>query len=295
MRGSRFMIGMVVVPLVAFYVIWLFYPIGYGFYHSFFDWNPLVKRNEYLGIGNYREALLEDDLFWIGLRNAAYYNVGVVPTRIAIAFLLATMIYSLPRFQPLYRAMYYLPVITPIVAASFLWKWMYQPRFGLINQILRVIDSWLGVRIPELNWLGDVKLAMPAIIIMSVWKGLGNTIVIFLAGLSGIPQVYYEAAQIDGANRWRVLRHITWPLLRPTLVFLLVTGVISALQVFGSIYIMTDGGPVNATRTLVFVIFDVAFEQLRFGYASAISFLLCAIIMVLTILQLRLTRVTWGY
>ena len=295
MRGRWLMIGMVVVPLLVFYAIWLFYPIGYGFYHSFFDWNPLMKHNEYLGIGNYRTALFEDHLFWNGLLKAGYYTVATVPTQMMIGLLLAIMIYSLSRFQALYRTVYYLPVVTSMVAVSFIWKWMYQPRFGLITYILGVIGGWMGVRIPELYWLGNVRLAMPAIAIMSIWKGLGNTIIIFLAGLSGIPRVYYEAARIDGANGWHLFRHVTWPLLEPTLVFLLVTGIIGSLQVFGQIYIMTEGGPVDATRTIVYLLYTVAFEELRFGYASAIAFLLCAIIISLTILQLRLTRATWVY
>ena len=183
MRGRWLMIGMVVVPLLVFYAIWLFYPIGYGFYHSFFDWNPLMKHNEYLGIGNYRTALFEDHLFWNGLLKAGYYTVATVPTQMMIGLLLAIMIYSLSRFQALYRTVYYLPVVTSMVAVSFIWKWMYQPRFGLITYILGVIGGWLGVRIPELYWLGNVRLAMPAIAIMSIWKGLGNTII------GGVPPI----------------------------------------------------------------------------------------------------------
>ena len=295
MRGKWSMIAMILLPLLTFYTIWLIYPMIHSFYRSFFEWNPLQQRSHFIGIKNYYEAFTKDYVFWTALRNSAYYTIVSVPLGMVIALLLAIMINSLPRYEALFRTVYFLPVVTSMVAVSIIWKWLYQPRFGFFNMVLGMLGSRLGISVPEISWLGNPRLAMPSIIIMSVWKGLGYTIVLFLAGLEGIPRTYYEAAKIDGASRWHLFRYITLPLLQPTIVFILITGVIGGFQVFTQMYVMTSGGPVNATRTIVYLLYDAAFLEYRFGYASAISFILFAVILVLSAIQLRLSRTTWEY
>jgi multiple sugar transport system permease protein len=213
------------------------------------------------------------------------------------ALFVAMLINSQKRLVSFFRTTYFIPVVTSAVATSVMWRWLYQPRFGLINQLINLVFvDTLGLHInPSIQWLTSKSLAMPSIIAMDIWKGLGFTMVLFLAGLTSIPSVYYEAAKIDGAGRWRLFRHITVPLLQPTLVFVLVTGMIGSLQVFTPMYVMTAGGPVNSTKTIVYLLYDKAFTIYRFGYASGLAFMLFAIVLVLTAIQLRLTRMRWEY
>lgn len=297
LKGRRALILLAVVPAVIFYLLWVIIPLFYSGYISLFDWAPLRANQPYVGFGNYIEAFTRDPLFRQVLGNTIYYMVVMVPVNAAIALGVAVLINSLPRYRGVYRVIYFLPVITSSVAVSILWKWLYQGRFGLFNQILELIlVDLLHLPVdPRVPWLTNPSLAMPSVMLMSVWQGMGFTMVIFLAGLSGIPQVFYEAARIDGAGRWQQFRHITIPLLQQTTVFVIITGVIGAMQVFTPMYIMTDGGPVNSTKTYVFHLFDKAFGVYRFGYASAMAFILFAIILVLTLIQLRLTRVKWSY
>jgi multiple sugar transport system permease protein len=207
------------------------------------------------------------------------------------------MINSLPRFVAFFRVIYFLPVVTSVVAISVMWQWLYQGRFGLINQVLRlVLVDTLGLQVnPSIQWLTSKELAMPSVIAMSIWQGVGFTMVIFLAGLTSIPAVYYEAAKIDGAGNWKRFLHITIPLLRPTMIFVLITGVIGSMQVFTPMYIMTEGGPVNSTKTMVFHLFDKAFSTYRFGYASSLAVILFIIILGFTLVQFRFLRTRWQY
>jgi multiple sugar transport system permease protein len=297
LKGRNTLILLAVVPGVMFYLLWVVIPLLYSGYISLFDWAPLRATQPFVGLGNYVEALTKDPLFRKALGNTVFYMVVMVPVNAVVALGVAVLINSLPRFRGLFRVIYFLPVITSTVAVSILWKWLYQGRFGLFNQLLElVLVNWLHLPIdPRVPWLTSPALAMPSVMLMSIWQGMGFTMVIFLAGLSGIPQVFYEAARIDGAGRWQQFRHITVPLLQQTTVFVIITGVIGAMQVFTPMYIMTDGGPVNSTKTYVFHLFDKAFGIYRFGYASAMAFILFAIILVLTLIQLRLTRVKWSY
>jgi multiple sugar transport system permease protein len=234
-------------------------------------------------------------LFWICLKNTAYFTLLNVPTGLIVALVLATLINSLNHLKGFFRSIYYLPVLTSGVAAAIIWKWLYQPRFGLFNTILAMIASELGLQITMPRYLQSIELAMPSIVAMGIWKGSGYTMVIFLAGLQGIPQSLYEAAKVDGANRLQMFFNVTIPLLRPTIIFVLLTGVIGSFQAFVQMYIMTEGGPINATRTIVYILFDEAFVNSRFGYASAISFILFLIIMALTLIQRRALQTDWSY
>jgi len=255
-------------------------PVVAAFVISFTDWDLLASPS-WIGLTNYRE-MASDTLFWTALKNTLYFTVVSVPVSLTVALGLATLMNRKLRGINLLRAIYFFPVTASIVAVSLLWSWMYTPNFGIINYTLGQFG------LPALKWLVDPNLAMPSVVLMSIWRGLGFNIVVFLAGLQGIPKDLYEAAELDGAGEWNRFRHITIPLLSPTMFFAGVMAVIASFQVFEQTYIMTQGGPGNATLTLVYHIFQNGFTYLRMGYASAMSFVLFAILFVITIVQVRL-------
>jgi len=297
LAGRRFMVLAAVIPTVAFYLIWVGIPMIYTFVMSFHDWNPLKAQQQFLGLANYAEALTKDRLFMTVLRNTLYYTAVTIPLGMALSLFVAMLVNSLRRGVGLFRTLYFIPVITSMVAVSIMWAWLYQPKFGLINNLLRVVlvdTLHLSVN-PNIPWLTNKQMAMPAIMIMTIWQGLGFTMVLFLAGLTSIPSVYYEAARLDGAGRWSLLRHITLPLLQPTMIFVLATGIIGGMQVFTPMYVMTQGGPANVTKTIVFHLYQKAFHVYRFGYASAMAFILFFIILVFIFIQFRTQRVRWEY
>lgn len=296
-QGRSLMILMAVLPLLIYYAIFLIFPMSYSFVMSFFDWNlaSMIQSPKFIGFENYSYALFDDPLFKLSLLNTFWYAILSIPMGLVLALMLAVLINNRHHFRAYFRTAYFLPVLTSMVAAGIIWRWLYQPHFGLINTSLRMISDATGFIISEPRWLLDPNLAMPAIAIMSVWKGVGYTMIIFLAGLQGIPDTYYEAAEVDGANGWQAFRYITIPLLRPAMVFVLVTGLIGALQAFTAMYVMTQGGPVNATRTVVYVLYDQAFRMFRFGYASSIAFLLFIVILIFTLIQVRFLKVEWEY
>jgi multiple sugar transport system permease protein len=286
-----------IAPMLAFYAVWLFFPIAYSFLMSVYDWNPLLppSRQEFLGLGNYAEAL-KDPILWITVRNTLYFAVLSVPLSTTLALWLAVLINSARFGAAVWRTLYFTPVVTSMVAASILWSWVYQPQFGLLNNLARAINEILGTRLPtQTRWLTDSSLAMPSVVLFSTWKNVGYPMVIFLAGLQSIPVVFYEAAKVDGASRWHLFRHVTLPLLQPTTLFVVVTGIIGALQVFTQVFIMTRGGPGNSTRVMVYYLYEKAFSAYRFGYASTVAVLLFLIILSLTLVQLRVMRVRWEY
>lgn len=247
---------------------------------SFTTWD-LLSPPRWVGLRNYQE-MLGDRLFWTALKNTVYFTVVSVPVTLVLALGLAVLMNRKIRGISILRAIYFFPVTASIVSVSLLWAWMYTPDFGILNYLL----SFVGL--PKVNWLVDPTLAMPSVIIMSVWRGLGFNIVVFLAGLQSIPRDLYEAAELDGAGGWDQFRQITVPLLTPTLFFATIMALIASFQVFEQTYIMTQGGPGNATLTLVYQIFLNGFTYLRMGYASALSFVLFAILFVITIIQVRM-------
>src|SRR3954470_3764789 len=271
--------------LAPFFIGLIFFilgPVVAAFAISFTTWD-LLSPPQWIGLENYRD-LMADRLFWIALKNTVYFTVVSVPVTLLLALGLATLMNRKLRGITALRAIYFFPVTASIVAVSLLWAWMYTPDFGIINYLL----SLLGV--PKVKWLVDPTLAMPSVIIMSVWRGFGFNIVVFLAGLQSIPRDLYEAAELDGAGGWSQFRDITVPLLTPTLFFATIMALIASFQVFEQTYIMTQGGPANATLTLVYQIFLNGFTYLRMGYASALSFVLFAILFIITIFQVRLQR-----
>ena len=269
-------------PFFLGLVFFIVGPVVAAFAISFTSWD-LLSPPQWVGLDNYRE-LADDRLFWIALKNTLYFTGVSVPVTLILALGLAALMNRQIRGIEALRAIYFFPVTASIVAVSLLWAWMYTPDFGIINYLL----SYLGI--PKINWLVDPRMAMPSVIIMSIWRGLGFNIVVFLAGLQSIPRDLYEAAELDGASGWQQFRQLTIPLLTPTIFFATIMAIISSFQVFEQTYIMTQGGPGNATLTLVYQIFLNGFTYLRMGYASALSFVLFAILFVITIVQVNLQR-----
>jgi multiple sugar transport system permease protein len=249
---------------------------------SFASWD-LLTPIKWVGIGNYRD-LFTDEVFWKVLWNTVYYTLGTVPLGIAISLFLAIALNQKIRGIELFRGIYFLPVISSTVAVAVVWQWLYNPEFGLINHLLHLI----GIRGP--NWLTSTTWAMPAVIITSIWKNLGFNMLLFLAGLQGIPEHFYEAAKIDGANWWQRFRHVTIPLLSSTTLFVVVMSIISSFQVFDQIYIMTAGGPARSTSVLVHYLYQNAFQYFKMGRASAIAYVLFFMVFIITVIQLRFSK-----
>jgi len=257
-------------------------PIIVSFTLTFTRWN-LASPPQFIGVKNYI-MLFQDDLFWKYLWNSFYYSIFTVPLTMMIGFSLAYLLNRKIRGVVFFRTIYFLPGVTLIVAVAVIWSWLYNADFGLFNYALQII----GIKGP--NWLQSRTWAMPAIILMGIWKGAGYAMLIYLAGLQSIPGEYYEAAEIDGAGWWKQIQHITIPLIAPTSFFILVTSTIGAIQGFDQFYVMTRGGPAGATTTLVYYVFQNAFEWFNMGYAATIATVLFIIIMMMTVIQWRLAK-----
>ncbi|MDD3145891.1 MAG: sugar ABC transporter permease [Candidatus Riflebacteria bacterium] len=270
--GAYLYLMPVLVILLAFHVL----PIFYSLAVSFYEWD-LIGQPEYVGTGNY-SRLFDDPLFYKSLWNTIYYAAVSVPLSIFLSLIIAMLLNNPISAIGLYRTVYFIPVITSINAVAIIWNFIYHPDFGLLNKILDIFS------IDPRAWLQDPTWAMPAIIFMSVWKGLGYNVIIFLTGLQNIPRHLYEAARIDGANRWHQFRHITWPLLSPTTFFIFTISTIGSFQVFSQVYMMTPrGGPLKSTMVVVYYLYRKAFEQFEFGYALAAAFVLFMIIFACTL------------
>jgi multiple sugar transport system permease protein len=268
-------------PNITGFMIFSALPVVASLFISFFDW-PVLGDIKFIGFENYRRLLLDDPIFWKVFFNTVYYSVGYVSLNIIIAMSIALWLTSRNAiFRGLFRAVFFIPVVTPLVAIAMIWRWLYNPDFGLINQFLSIF------KVPSIQWLGTVEWAMPAIIIMSVWQGFGYNMVIFIAGIEGIPRTLIEASIIDGASAWRRFWGIRLPLLSPSLFFATVMTVITSFQVFDQTFIMTAGGPYNATSTMVLYLYYTGFQYYRLGQASAIAWILFATIFLITLVQMR--------
>jgi multiple sugar transport system permease protein len=254
-----------------------------SFFMSFTRWE-IISPPQWIGITNYR-TMFESDLFWQVFGNTFYYTILSVPLSLALSLGLALLVHERVKGITFFRTTYFLPVVSSTVAVAIVWSWLYHPEVGLINLCLKKI-----LRVDGPQWLADTAWAMPAMVFMSVWKGLGYNMVIFLAGLQNISEDYYEAARIDGAPAWRRFLNITLPMLSPTTFFVLVINLIGSFQVFEQTYILTKGGPANATLTLSYYIFQNAFQFFKMGYAAAMAYVLFAVILVVTLAQFRLQR-----
>jgi multiple sugar transport system permease protein len=271
-------------PGLIHFMIFTLFAVSFAFYISFHEWNIIRPEKPYVGWENYLR-LFRDERFIRSVINTFTFMIGVplnLISGLAVALLLNTKI----RGQAIFRTMFYLPVITPLVVSAIIWKWVYQGNYGLLNYYL----LQLGIIKEKIFWLADPNLALPALIIMGIWGGTGSTMVIYLAGLQSVPEEMYDAAKVDGASSWQRLLYITIPLLRPTTFFLFITGIIGAFQIFTEVYIMTNGGPLNRTETIGYYLYINAFRELDMGYATAMAFALFALIFGFTLIQWKWAR-----
>jgi multiple sugar transport system permease protein len=272
-------------PWILGFLLFVAGPMIASMVLSLMSWD-LFSAPRWVGMNNYQQ-LARDPLVRISLWNTAFFTFLSVPINLTVALATALLLNQQIRFQSLFRTFFYLPSILPAVASSVLWLWMLNPDIGLANALLR----WLGL--PTSQWLYSPASAKPTFILMGLW-GVGNTMVIFLAGLQGIPQTLYEVAEIDGANWWQRFRAVTLPMLSPVILFNLILGIIGSFQVFTSAFLLTNGGPQNSTLFMVLYLYRLAFEQFKMGYASALAWLLFVIILIFTLIQMRLSK-RWVY
>lgn len=267
-------------PTILVVTVFVLVPIGASLYLSFWRWPLIGPGRAFVGLANYGR-LLHSPEFWNAIRVTSLYTLGVVPLSTAASLALALLVDRPLRGLSVYRTAFFMPVVTSTVAVAIVWKWIYNPQGGLLNGLLRVIH------LPPPGWLTDPRWALPALIIMAVWKYAGYYMVMLLAGLQAIPREYVEAARIDGAGRLDCFRHVTWPLLRPTTALVVITSTIFAFQVFGPVYVMTGGGPVRSTSVIVYHLYERAFGFQELGYASAMGWALFLIVFPLTVLQFK--------
>jgi multiple sugar transport system permease protein len=280
-----------IAPALLIITVFVFIPIFASLYLSFTDYDVL-SAPRWVGLKNFTTLLFDDPLFWKAVQNTVLFVLGTVPTGIVLALLLAVAVDQIGNkfFKYFTRTVYFLPTITAVVAISVIWKWLYAgEKYGLVNFAL------LKMGFQPVDWLTNPKTTLPAIMVMSIWGGLGQNFIIFLAGLQGIPRTVYEAAEIDGVSRWQNFWHITLPLLRPVMVFVVLMSVISSFQVFDQVYILTQGteyvgGVLHSALTIVTYLYERGFQRFMMGYASAIAYLLFFAIFSLTLVNMRLLK-----
>ena len=264
-------------PSLVGMFIFLMLPVASSFVLSFSSWD-LIGEIQWIGLDNYSKALADPAVLG-ALRNTLTFILGYLPATVGIALGLALLLNRRIRGRVVFRAIYFVPVVTSWVAVSLIWKWLLNPQYGLVNVAL----AWIGIKGP--GWLFDPQWAMTGVILTSIWKDIGFVTVIYLAGLQDIPEHLYEAAALDGVTGWQRFWHITFPMLMPTTFFVTTISLISSFQVFDQVWVMTQGGPAGATSVMVELIYKNAFSYYQMGYASAISRVLFALIFAVTIAQ----------
>lgn len=283
---------LLVAPAVVYFVVFLLYPALSALYYSFTDWN-LRSAASWVGLANYSDLLFDDvkyPHFWKSVQVTLQYTLIAVPLTLVTALVQALLVNSIRKGSNLFRLLLFLPVVTAEAAVGAIWRWLYDPRYGLINSVLEMVG------IPGQNWLNTPELVIPALAFISAWQ-CGISMIIYLAGLKGIPSTIIEAATIDGAGPWQRFRRVVMPMLRPTTFYLLITGVIAALQVFGLVYVIfsgsgrsVTGGPEQSGLTYVLHLYLFAFRYDAMGAACAMSFILLVFIMIVTALQFRFVK-----
>lgn len=272
------------IPLLFFLTI-RFSPTLFAMSVSLFKWDILSPNKPWMGLANY-QTLFADPVFSKSLTNTLTYVALSVPLQLVFGLFFALLLQAVAHFKGFFRALYFIPFVTSTVAISWVWRWIYQPTFGPLNNLLSLVG------LPEQKYLASPDQALPSIVVVLVWQALGFYVIVFLAGLESIPNDFYEAARIDGARTWDLFRHITLPLLNPTIVFLTVIGTISGIQVFTQVLNMSFqgmGGPLDSTLSLVLFIYQQGFRHFKMGYASAGTVVLFALILVITLIQLKVT------
>lgn len=277
-------------PALLSIFVFFFLPVIAAFLMSFTDFDIYSLGNfsnvRFIGFKNYLN-LFDDPLFWTSLKNTFYFVIAAGPLSVAISLAAAILLNSkLIKFKGIFRLVYFIPVVTTLVAVAIVWRFIYNPRFGLLNYFLGLIG------ISPIDWLGNPDWAMPSIIIMSVWKNFGYNMIIFIAGLQNIPGYLYEAAIIEGAGAWERFKRITLPMLAPTTLFVCIITIIGFFQLFAEPYIMTQGGPLNKTLSIVQYMYNEGFRWWHMGYSASIAFVLFVIILITTIIQLKIQKNT---
>jgi len=254
-------------------------PLLASFGYSFTEYD-VIRPPTWVGLGNYAAMVTTDPLFWTSLANTAFYTLLAVPLGMVAGLAVAMLLKQRMPGLAVLRSIYYLPAVMPVVANAILWLWLLDPNTGIVNTLLRLVGG------PQPGWLADPSWAKPALVLMSLW-GFGQAMIIYLAGLQNIPAQLYEAAELDGAGGWARFRHVTLPMLSPVILFNLIVGTINSFQVFTAAFIMTGGGPVNATRFYVLYLFNQAFGYFHMGYAAAMAWLLFLIVVAVALVQFQ--------
>ena len=270
-------------PWVVGFTLFEFGPLIASLGISLFQWD-LIQAPSWIGLDNYLELFSDDPLFWQSLKVTSVYSLFSVPIGLLFALLLALLLNQPLPGIAFFRTVFYLPAVVSGVAVAMLWIWVFNGEFGIVNYLLGIV----GIEGP--NWFFDKSWVMPAFILMSLW-GIGGSMIIFLAGLQGVPQELYDAAEVDGAGRLRQFQHVTWPLLTPVIFFNLIIGIITSFQTFTNSYVITEGGPANATLFYVLYLYNNGFKFFRMGKAATMAWILFVIILALTIMVLRSSRI----
>jgi multiple sugar transport system permease protein len=276
-KSEIYLRNIVVSAMIIFFSIFLIIPIVMALVGSFHNWNPLSGDFSFIGLENYK-TLIKSSLFWKSTYNTLIFCVVVIFFRVALGLGIAYIIFSpMVKKKELFRTVFFMPVVTPLVAVAFVWKFMYHPQIGVFNNLLNL----------HVNWLMNSKTALLSIMIMTIWKDVGYAIVLFIAGLYSLPTDALEAAEIDGASTTQTFWKISWPLLKPMTLFVVITSLISYLQAYVQVLILTEGGPGTSTYLSSYTIFNEAFVKYNFGYASAMSFVLFLITALLTYISFK--------
>ncbi|MDQ0062667.1 multiple sugar transport system permease protein [Paenibacillus harenae] len=271
-----------IAPTMLLFIVFTVIPVFMALYLSFTNYDVISKK-DWVGFDNYRR-LIDDTLLWTTFKNVLIYSVIFVPLNILISLSLAMLMNRAWRGVKLFRTLNYLPTLTSAVAAATVWIWLLHPEYGLVNGLL----STIGITGPA--WVAQTETAMMSIIMLTLWQSVGSNMIIYLAGLQGVPEYLYESAKLDGASKWDCLRYITWPQLRPTTFLVSTMSIIGALQLFDQAFVLTQGGPANVTKTPVYLIYQQGFNQLQMGYASAQAFVLAMAILIFSLINMKISK-----
>ncbi|MCC6166344.1 MAG: sugar ABC transporter permease [Caldilineaceae bacterium] len=278
-----------ILPSFIGFLLFVALPVVVSLLLSFVDWN-LLRPPEWVGWANYRQLLTRDPVFWRVVRNTVYFMLTIVPLQLMLGLALAAALNENLRGRLVYRVIYFMPVVTTIVAGAIVFQFLLNRDFGLISQAIWKLGEWTGLPIQPPDFLNSTRWSKPAVVLLTLWKNTGFTMVVYLAALQGVPKELYDAAEVDGANAWQRFRTVTIPLISPTTFFLLIIQMIGAFQLFTEAYTMTRGGPAQSTLTVVYYIYQNAFQFGRMGKASAIAWFLFIFIFLFTLLQTRMQR-----
>ncbi len=283
-NSKTVMIAVTLTAIAIYYLLFLIFPIVYAFIGSFFDWNPMMNKMNFNGIRNYI-SVFQTPIFYKALVNTLIFTFAVTFFRVALGLIIAVFIDSLKYLKSFFRMVYFLPVVSSIVAISLVWVWIFEPTSGILNQLLGLFG------VEKLGWLKDQYLALPAIMITTIWKDVGFSMVFYLAGLNNIPSSLYEAANVDGATGLQKFFRIQLPMLAPQTMLIAVTGFITYMQLFDQVFMMTEkAGPNNATISLVYFLYDEAFNSFRFGTAAVVAFVIFLLTFAFSLIQMRIQK-----